>query len=65
MSLSCYFIAVASNDDGEEVSNCLKVTVQKSGAPPGIPGYNLLFLIAFLGAITSLLIKKKLNTNLQ
>ena len=62
MSLSCYFIAVASNDDGETLSNCLKVTVQKSG-PPGIPGYDLLFIVAILGVTISLIVKKKLNTN--
>ena len=57
-----YFIVVASNIGGETFSNCLKVTVQKSSLP-GIPGYNLLFLIATLGATTSLMLKKKLKTN--
>jgi len=55
-----YFIAVASNDDGETLSNCIRVAVLKS-----IPGYNLLFIVAILGATIYLMVKKKLNANLK
>jgi hypothetical protein len=55
-----YFIAIAINDDGETLSNCLKVMVQNS-VPPGIAGYDLLFIVAILGLTISLIVKKKLN----
>ena len=55
-----YFIVVASNDDGETLSNCIRVTVLKS-----IPGYNLLFIVAIIGAAIYLIVKKKLNINLK
>jgi C1A family cysteine protease len=53
-----YFIIVAHNDYGDTLSNCISVTVILEG----IPGYNLLLIVATLGIVTILIIKKKYRT---
>ncbi|MFX1497938.1 MAG: CARDB domain-containing protein [Promethearchaeota archaeon] len=50
-----YFIVVAHNDYGDTLSNCISVTVVLQG----IPGYNLLLILATLGIAITLTIKKK------
>jgi hypothetical protein len=54
-----YFIVVAHNEYGDTLSNCISVTVLKEGIPPGIPGYNLLFIIAALGVTVELMLKRR------
>ncbi|MFX1401758.1 MAG: CARDB domain-containing protein [Promethearchaeota archaeon] len=53
-----YFIIVAHNDYGDRLSNCISVIVLLEG----IPGYNLLLIIATLGIVTILIVKKKYKT---
>jgi hypothetical protein len=53
-----YFIIVAHNEQGDTLSNCIKVKVQK---PNAIPGYDILLLIIALGVVSSLILKKKLK----
>ncbi len=64
-----YFIVVAHNNNGITLSNCISVTVLREGDPPeipgeispGIPGYYLPLVIAFLGVVITFLIKKKID----
>jgi ABC-type transport system substrate-binding protein len=57
-----YFIVAAHNENGYTLSNCIKVEVAipstKEKKEPGIPGYNLYFVIAILGVTMIVLIKK-------
>jgi hypothetical protein len=50
-----YFIAVAHNAYGDNLSNCIVVTVQI----PGIPGYNLYFIFAAMSIVTIITIRKR------
>lgn len=50
-----YFIVVAHNDQGDTLSNCLKVTVEFEKQPEIIPGYSII-LICGLTVIISLII---------
>jgi len=62
-----YFIVVAHNNDGDTLSNCIKVTVlREESSPesspvssPAIPGYNLVLIFAILGVTITIMIKKK------
>ena len=57
-----YFIAVANNNCGHSLSNCIEISVQ---IPRRIPGYVLpIFIIAILGTMLLLILlntKKTLN----
>jgi len=59
---SYYFIAVAHNNFGDTLSNCIQVDVELSGVTDGgIPGYNLYFLLILFPVITAFLIRKRLR----
>ena len=53
-----YFIVVAHNSEGDTLSNCISVTVEKPVSPPGIPGYNGLLIIAVIGVSIALIANK-------
>ncbi|MBY9018869.1 MAG: hypothetical protein KGD66_08560, partial [Candidatus Lokiarchaeota archaeon] len=52
-----YFIVVAHNDNGDTLSNCIEITVEK----PIVPGYNLALILLTMLGITFLIIKPKLK----
>jgi surface protein len=64
-----YFIVVAHNNHGDTLSNCIMVTVlNEDGSPDGppvVPGYNLVLIVAALGVIIALVIKKKHDIKYQ
>ncbi len=59
-----YFVVVAHNEYGDTLSNCIEVEVAipPTKGEPEIPGYNLLLIVAALGATITLLLKKKHST---
>jgi len=60
-----YFIIVAHNRIGETLSNCISVVVYyEEGGIPGIPGYELLFIIGTLG-IALILSKKRISKKMK
>ena len=67
---SYYFIVVAHNNNGDTLSNCIKIIVEippqgdgdgDGGGNENIPGYPVYLLIIFIVLFTFLLIKKKHN----
>ncbi|GAH40022.1 unnamed protein product, partial [marine sediment metagenome] len=61
-----YFIVVAHNDDGDTLSNCITVIVERPDAPQDeIPGFNLVLIFGVLGVSIALIIKKKHDINYQ
>ncbi|MBY9016408.1 MAG: DUF285 domain-containing protein [Candidatus Lokiarchaeota archaeon] len=77
-SLSCsayssgtyYFIVVAHNNDGDTLSNCIIVTVEREDTPQngpinGIPGFNIVLFFAALGVSIALMAKKKYDIKYQ
>ncbi|MFW9874021.1 MAG: BspA family leucine-rich repeat surface protein [Candidatus Thorarchaeota archaeon] len=62
-----FFIVVAHNNDGDTLSNCIMVIVDREGGVglPGVSGYSLVLIIAALGITTVLVIKKKYDRKYQ
>ncbi|MFX1501850.1 MAG: hypothetical protein ACFFDH_12875, partial [Promethearchaeota archaeon] len=62
---SYHFIVVASNNYGNTTSNDLQIDVEippeVEDKEPGIPGYNLMFVIIGFAAIISILIYRRLK----
>ena len=60
-----HYVAVAHNDYGETMSNCIKITVQLPSPPdtPGIPGYDIFFLLLLsgIGLAACIIIHKKVR----
>ncbi|MHA1747586.1 MAG: ABC transporter substrate-binding protein [Promethearchaeota archaeon] len=54
-----YFIVVAYNDNGDTLSNCVEITVEK----PIVPGYDIALVLLTMLGITYLIIKPKLKRN--
>ena len=53
-----YFIVVAHNNYGDTLSNCISITVLKDRVLPGIPGYDLVLVVAALSVTLIFLIKR-------
>jgi len=48
-----YFIVVAHNDNGDTLSNCVEITVDK----PIVPGYDVYLLTSLIFVVSVILIK--------
>lgn len=57
-----YYVVVAYNEVGHQLSNNIQVTVGiPSRGGPRIPGYNILYILALISVITIITIKNKRN----